>query len=78
MSNPHSPQFERPTVTELGAFSGFALSADTEQQQQQQQQQSTKNQVRRYLNDDGLPQEEVVSTLTTEIRQTNQIAPRSK
>jgi hypothetical protein len=69
----------RPEVTDLGVLSGAALRADSEQQQQQQQQQQASRQVRRFLNaETSLPQEEVVHKLTTEIRQTNTIAPRAQ
>ena len=71
--------FVRPEVTDLGLLSGSALRADTEQQQQQQQQQQGSRQVRRFLSEETqLPQEEVVHKLTTEIRQTNTLAPRSR
>lgn len=72
------PPFDRPTVTDLGAFGGFALRADAEQQQQQQGQQQQQQHARRFLDEKTMmPQEEVVTILTTEIRQTNQIVPRS-
>jgi hypothetical protein len=78
--NPGDPgPFERATVTDLGAFSGFALRADAEQQQQQQGQQQQQQHSRRFLDEKTmLPQEEVVTILTHEIRQINQIVPRGR
>ncbi|GDY30550.1 hypothetical protein [Gandjariella thermophila] len=66
----------RLEITDLGALSEFSLRAGTEQQQQQQQQQQAQRSVRRFIDPSTcLPQEEVVERLTTEIRQTNAIAP---
>jgi hypothetical protein len=73
--------FIRPELTQVGSLGAFgnSLRADSEQQQQQQQQQQH-NLTRRVFLDENtmLPQEEVVRTLTTEIRQTNKIEPRAK
>jgi hypothetical protein len=69
---------QRPEITDLGALNNLGIRADAEQQQQQQQQQQGTKTVRRFLSaDTSLPQEEVVEKLTTEIRQTNAISPRS-
>ena len=70
-------QFIAPRVEEIASLG--MLRADTEQQQQQQQQQQSKVDIRRFLNvDTMLPEEEVVSNLTTQIRTVNKLAPRSK
>jgi DNA gyrase/topoisomerase IV subunit B len=78
--NPGDPApFESPQISEIQGFGGLSLRADSEQQQQQQQQQQHHAQVRRYLDlETMLPQEEIVTTLQTEIRTLNQIAPRAK
>ena len=70
--------FIRPTVEEIGSELGSLayLRADSEQQQQQQQQRART--VRRFLDAaTSLPQEEIVTKLTTEIRTLNKLAPRS-
>jgi hypothetical protein len=68
----------RPTVENIGDFTGFLspdLAAEQQQQQQQQQQQARK----RFLNlETMLPEEEVVTRLTTEIKTFNQLMPRDK
>ncbi|MCM2394312.1 hypothetical protein [Streptomyces albipurpureus] len=67
---------DQPEITDLGAFGDQALRADTQQQQQQQQQQAKQRSVNRSLDPEtSLPQEEVVETLTTEVRQVNTLAP---
>jgi hypothetical protein len=69
----------RPEVARVGDLAGFgsSLTMDSEQQQQQQQQQQRARTVRRFLDAETmLPQEEVVTKLATEIKETNRIAPR--
>ena len=73
------PEYIRPTIEEIGGELGSlaALRRESEQQQQQQQQQQAKRQVRRFLEEGtDLPQEEVVTSLTTEIKTLNKLAPR--
>lgn len=68
--------FELPTLVEIGSLGLGGLSPKAQQQQQQQQQQQKKLQRRRFINlETGLPEEEVVTKLQTEIRQINKIAP---
>jgi hypothetical protein len=56
-----------------------SLRADSEQQQQQQQQQQGSSTIRRFLDaTTNLPQEEVTQTLTTSIKATNKLAPKSQ
>jgi hypothetical protein len=72
------PDFEAPLMTELTSLSGIGISARAQQQQQQQQQQQRNLSVRRYLNlETQLPEEEVVTKLTTEIKQINKVTPAS-
>jgi hypothetical protein len=74
-------EYHRPIVEEIGTQIGTlsGLRADSEQQQQQQQQQQAARSVRRFLDlETSLPQEEVVTKLTTEIRTINKLAARSK
>ncbi len=69
-------QFSIPAATQLTALVG-ALRADSEQQQQQQQQQQQHVFRRRFLNlDTQLPEEEVVTKLSGEIKQINKLAKR--
>jgi hypothetical protein len=68
--------FELPTITELDSLGFGSLSTTSQQQQQQQQQQVLQKNQRRFINlKTGLPEEEVVTKLTTEIRQFNKLAP---
>lgn len=74
-------EFVRPLIEEIGGQIGSLelLRRSSEQQQQQQQQQQAQRTVRRYINDEtSLPQEEVVTKLTTEIRTINKLAERDK
>jgi hypothetical protein len=68
-------RFVLPQLTELTGFSGGAgIRADSEQQQQQQQQQQQNSTRRRFLNlETQLPEEEIVTRLTTEVRQLNRL-----
>ena len=77
---PQGPHYQSPALTELSSLNvGAALRADTEQQQQQQQQGQQQHALRRFLNEETqLPEEEVVTRLTTEMRQTNRLAPRQE
>jgi hypothetical protein len=76
-ADPTLPRFQPPQITPVGGLTSAALlRADTEQQQQQQQQQQQAARLRRFLNPEtGLPEEEVVTQLTTEVRQVNRLAP---
>ena len=68
--------FGSPVVGEF--TSAAALRADDEQQQQQQQQQQGNHTVRRFIDAaTQLPHEEVVSKLTTEVRQLNSVGKKS-
>lgn len=68
-------EFEAPRVEEITNIA--ALRADTEQQQQQQQQQQQTKGLRRFLNlETMLPEEEVVTKLSSEIKTINKLAPR--
>lgn len=71
-------RFQAPELTQLQALTGAgALRADSEQQQQQQQQQQQNSLRRRFLNlETQLPEEEVVTKLTGEVRQVNKLAKR--
>jgi hypothetical protein len=73
--------YVRPEVTRVGDLAGFggSLSMDSEQQQQQQQQQQRTRNMRRFLDSETMmPQEEVVTKLSTEIKEINRIAPRKE
>jgi hypothetical protein len=70
-------QFIAPRIEEVANMG--LLRADSEQQQQQQQQQQSRVDIRRYLNvDTMLPEEEIVTNLTTQIKTVNKLVPRSK
>jgi hypothetical protein len=65
-----------PAFSEIFS-TGLGLRAGSEQQQQEQQQQQQQRNLRRFLNlETELPEEEVVTRLSSEIREVNRIAPR--
>ncbi len=73
--------YVRPEVSRVGDLAGFGgiLSMDSEQQQQQQQQQQRTQSLRRFIDSETMmPQEEVVTKLSTEIKELNRIAPRKE